>query len=92
MIDRQFKLSDVDKIFGTVPMNKTINTGRYINVWHCGGLSMVLLQLKDPLELYLKRREFLCGSRFLSCRDMAYVESDLKPKTFILSFHSRNDL
>ena len=27
--------------------------GRYINV-RCGGLSMVLLQLKDPLELLVK--------------------------------------
>ena len=23
--------------------------GCYINVWHCGGLSVLLLQLKDPL-------------------------------------------
>ena len=31
---------------------------------------MVLLQLKDPLN-YVKRREFLPGSRFfLSCCDM----------------------
>ena len=44
--------------------------GRYINVRHCGGLSMVLLQLKDPLELFLKSREFLPGSGFLSRRDM----------------------
>ena len=34
-------------------------SGRYINVQRCGGLSMVLLQLKDPLELFMKRREFL---------------------------------
>ena len=26
---------------------------------------MVLLQLKDPLELFVKRREFLAGSGFL---------------------------
>ena len=26
MIDRHFKLSDIDKIFGTLPMNITINT------------------------------------------------------------------
>ena len=33
---------------------------------------MVILQLKDPLELYVfvKRREFLPGSMFLSRRDM----------------------
>ena len=30
--------------------------GCYINVRCCGGLSMVLLQLKDPLELFVKRR------------------------------------
>ena len=40
--------------------------GRYINVRHCGGLSMVPLQLKDPWELFVKRREFLPGSGFLS--------------------------
>ena len=44
--------------------------GRYINVWRCGGLSMVLLQQKDPLELFVKSREFLPGSGFLSRRDM----------------------
>ena len=33
----------------------------YINVRHCGGLSMALLQLKEPLELFVKRREFLPG-------------------------------
>ena len=31
-----------------------------------GGLSMVFLQLKDPLELFVKRREFLPCSGFLS--------------------------
>ena len=33
--------------------------GRYINVRHCGGLALVLLQLKDPLEVFMKRSEFL---------------------------------
>ena len=32
--------------------------GRYINVQHCGGLSMVLLQLKHPLELFVKIGNF----------------------------------
>ena len=44
--------------------------GRSINVRRCGGLPMVLLQLKDPLELFVKSREFLAGSGFLSRRDM----------------------
>ena len=45
-----------------------------------GGLSMVLLQLKDPFELFVKRREFLPGSVFLSGRDMNLaVESDVNP-------------
>ena len=43
---------------------------RYINVRCCEGLSMVLPQLKDPLELFVKRRGFLPGSGFLSRRDM----------------------
>ena len=40
--------------------------GCYINVWCCGGLSMAVLQLKDPLESFVKRRQFLPGSTFLS--------------------------
>ena len=35
---------------------------RFMNVQHCGGQSMVLLQLKNPLELSLKRGQFLPGS------------------------------
>ena len=31
---------------------------------------MVLLQLKDPLELFVKSRGFIPGSVFLSRRDM----------------------
>ena len=30
--------------------------GRYENALRCGGLSMVLLQLKDPLELFPKEK------------------------------------
>ena len=33
-------------------------------------LSLVLLQLKDPFELFVKRREFVTGSGFLSCRNI----------------------
>ena len=33
--------------------------GRFINVRRCGGLSIVLLQLKDPLGVFVKIREFL---------------------------------
>ena len=52
--------------------------GRYVNVWRCGGMSLVLLQPKDPMELFVKRREFLHGSRFRSRRDMSQaVETDV---------------
>ena len=44
--------------------------GRHINVWHCGGQYMVVLHLKDPLELFVKKREFLPGPGFLSRCDM----------------------
>ena len=48
---------------------------------------MVLLQLKDHLELFVKRREFFPGSRFLSRRDMTLaVKSDVKPNSFLRSF------
>ena len=39
--------------------------GCYINGRHCGGLYVVLLQLKDPLEIFVKRREILPSARFL---------------------------
>ena len=63
-------------------------SGRYINVRRCGGLSMVLLQLKDPLELFVKSIEFPPGSGFLSRRDMTWaVESDVKPHSFLPFAH-----
>ena len=41
--------------------------GRYINVWQCEGQPMVLLlQLKDPSELFMKRKEVLPGAGVLS--------------------------
>ena len=47
---------------------------------------MVLLPLKDPLELFVKRREFLPSSSYLSRRDMTLaVESDVKPQTLLPS-------
>ena len=40
---------------------------------------MVLLQLKDPLELFVKRKEFLPSSGFLShCNMIRAVESEEK--------------
>ena len=48
---------------------------------------MVLLQLKDPLEPFMKSREFLHGFGFLSRRDMTYaVESDVKTNSFLPYF------
>ena len=44
---------------------------------------MVVQQLKDPLELFVKRREFFPCSRFVSRRNMTQaVESDVK--TYII--------
>ena len=44
--------------------------GHCINVRRCGGLAMVLLLLKDPLELFVKSRECPPDSGFLFRRDM----------------------
>ena len=44
--------------------------GRYINVRCCGGLPMAFLQQESQLELFVKRREFLPDSGFLSRCDM----------------------
>ena len=58
-------------------------------MWHFGGLLIVLLQLKDPLELFVKRKEFLPGSGFISHRDVTLaIESDLKTKHFLPSLLS----
>ena len=47
-------------------------------------LCKVRLQLKDPLELPVKIREFLPCSGFLSRRHMTQaVESDVNPQTFL---------
>ena len=50
--------------------------GRYIHVWRCGGLSTVSLQIKDPNELFMKRKEFSPGSGYRSCHDMTYAVKD----------------
>ena len=44
--------------------------GRYINVQRSRGLNILLLQLKDPLELFVKEREFVPGSVFLFLRNV----------------------
>ena len=55
-----------------------------MNVRH----SLVLMQLIDPLELFVKRRKFLSGSIFLPRRDMIKaVESDVKPIDSFLLYH-----
>ena len=63
--------------------------GRYIDVRHCGRLSMTLMQLWEPLELFWKEREFLPGSLFLSRRIMACL-SDQNTHSF-LSEYALND-
>ena len=51
------------------------------------------LQMKDPLELSIKRREFLPGSVFLSHRDITLaVESNVKTNTFPLSVTSHYEI
>ena len=47
---------------------------------------MALLQLEDPIELLVKRRQFLSRSGFLSRHDMAKAgKSDAKPHSFLPS-------
>ena len=47
---------------------------------------MVLLQLKDLLDLLVGRREFLQCSGFVSRRDMTQaIESDVKTYSFLPS-------
>ena len=41
-----------------------------INVRRFGGMSFPLLQLKDPVSLFVKRREYLSGCGFRSRRDV----------------------
>ena len=64
--------------------------GGYINVQRCGGLSKVPLQLKDPLELFVKRKEFLPSSVFLFHRNNTEaVESNAKNHSFLPFAQSR---
>ena len=47
----------------------------------------MLLQLKDPLELFVKRWEIIPGYGFLSHCDMTYADdSNLKTNSFLPSF------
>ena len=48
---------------------------------------MVLLQLKDPLELFIKRREFIPSCGFVSCHDMNL--SNIKSNSFLLPLYFR---
>ena len=59
--------------------------GRCINVRRCGGLPMLLLLLKDLVELLVKRREFLADSGFLH----RSVESDVH-SDFYLHVHNQH--
>ena len=53
-------------------------------------LSVVLRHLKDPLELVVKRREFLPGYGVLSrCNITLAVESDVKTHSFQVALASR---
>ena len=53
--------------------------GRYTNVHLCGCLSIVLLQLKVPLKLFVKSREFLTDYMFLLHHNMTEAdESNVK--------------
>ena len=61
---KKYDFNLLEKSHFPTDFNKN-NNARRIN----GGLSIVL-QLKDPLELFVTSREFLSGSRFLSRRDM----------------------
>ena len=63
---------------------QAIRPGSYINVRHCGGLYIVLMQQKHPSGLFVKRREFLPGSGFLSLYEMTKaVDSDIKTHSFL---------
>ena len=62
--------------------------GRYINLRCCGGLSMVLLQLKDPLELFVKRREFQIPLFPVYTRSgEVTVSIDLQSSSVVLTVH-----
>ena len=51
IVRSQVRVSDGSPLVGWL--------GRYINVRRCGGLSIVLVKLNDPLELFMWRDGFL---------------------------------
>ena len=60
--------------------------GRYIHVRRCGGMFIIFLQLKVPLELFVKGRQFLCGPWFPFRRDMTCaIESDVETQSLLPS-------
>ena len=48
----------VHKLESLVNPPKASWPGSYKNVQCCGGLSLAFQQLKDPLKLFVKRRDF----------------------------------
>ena len=46
--------------------------GWHINVRQCGGLYILFLKLKDPLEIFGRRMEICSGSGILSRCDMTF--------------------
>ena len=56
--------------------------GLYTNARSCGVLSMILLKLEDPLELFAKSREFLLGFGISSHRDLTKAVTSAV-KTFV---------
>ena len=52
---------------------------------HCGVLSIVRPQLKDPLELFVNRGEFVVGSVFLYRQ---LLKGDVKTYSSSLSFEA----
>ena len=73
--------------YGEIVHSQANWPGCYIHVRQCGGQSMVLLQLKDPLYLFVKRKEFLKSQFRISITsryDFKAVESDVKIPSFLL--------
>ena len=63
---------------GRIPIS-VLACSLYRNVQRCEGLSVLLLQLKDPLEIFVKLRKFVPGFGFLSRRDITVaIESDVE--------------
>ena len=55
-----------------------LSTSQFGTIWPHSEMTLVLLLLKDPLDLFVRQSKFLPSYRFLSLTVTLAVENDIK--------------